>query len=275
MSLVNLQMHAEIEITKFSHCELIGKMWYWIWRSRMIRLKICRRMYFVNMHMCAKIGTSKSYCLSPVTFRNRQSYGLHHKHYIIQLRWNGVKKNLNWWQLDLDLSHFQFLLTIWQIWKRSYFQHKAIACNYRDRTAVIANILRVFSGDHGRSIVFCETKRDADRLAANPAIRQETHALHGDIPQATRERVLKVSCNLSYQLSKILVVVPDAFVFKMYMLTEIFVRCWFSWLFMNKHICIMPAATFCDNSLILFSNPVDINLDLYLNIKIYLKLQFF
>lgn len=57
---------------------------------------------------------------------------------------------------------------------------------------MIANVLQVYSGDHGRAIVFCETKREADNLAASGIIKQESHVLHGDIPQEKRELVLKV-----------------------------------------------------------------------------------
>jgi superfamily II DNA/RNA helicase len=42
-------------------------------------------------------------------------------------------------------------------------------------------------------MIFCETKREADELALNPDIRQETHVIHGDIPQAKRDMVLSVS----------------------------------------------------------------------------------
>ena len=41
-------------------------------------------------------------------------------------------------------------------------------------------------------MVFCEKKRDADELAVSTAIKQETHVLHGDIPQDKREMVLQV-----------------------------------------------------------------------------------
>ena len=41
-------------------------------------------------------------------------------------------------------------------------------------------------------MVFCETKREADELVSSTAIKQETHVLHGDIPQDKREMVLKV-----------------------------------------------------------------------------------
>ena len=41
-------------------------------------------------------------------------------------------------------------------------------------------------------MVFCETKRDADELALSQDIKQETHVIHGDVPQEKREMVLKV-----------------------------------------------------------------------------------
>jgi ATP-dependent RNA helicase DDX21 len=70
-------------------------------------------------------------------------------------------------------------------------EHLAVSCSLRDRTVIIANMLQVYSGAHGRAIIFCETKRDADMLATSNAIRVETHVLHGDIPQDKREMVLK------------------------------------------------------------------------------------
>jgi len=72
------------------------------------------------------------------------------------------------------------------------FQHFAIRCGYHDRAATIGAVLQVYSGSEGRAMVFCETKRDADELALSKDIRQETHVIHGDIPQDKREMVLKV-----------------------------------------------------------------------------------
>jgi ATP-dependent RNA helicase DDX21 len=72
------------------------------------------------------------------------------------------------------------------------FQHYAIKCNYQDRGSTIGDIVQVYSGSHGRAMVFCQTKKDADELACSSAIKQDTHVLHGDIPQAKREIVLKV-----------------------------------------------------------------------------------
>jgi ATP-dependent RNA helicase DDX21 len=49
----------------------------------------------------------------------------------------------------------------------------------------------LYSGNHGRTIVFCATKKDADELAISDAIKQLANVLHGDIPQDKREMVLK------------------------------------------------------------------------------------
>ena len=73
-----------------------------------------------------------------------------------------------------------------------FFQHLAIKCSYQDRSATIGDILSVYSGNHGRAMVFCQTKRDADELATSSDLKQETHVMHGDIPQEKREIVLQV-----------------------------------------------------------------------------------
>ncbi|XP_064633451.1 nucleolar RNA helicase 2-like [Lineus longissimus] len=70
-------------------------------------------------------------------------------------------------------------------------KHYAIKCSYQDRGSTIGDIVQVYSGSHGRAMVFCQTKKDADELACGTAIKQDTHVLHGDIPQPKREIVLK------------------------------------------------------------------------------------
>jgi len=76
-------------------------------------------------------------------------------------------------------------------------QHLAIGCHLRDRTPVIVNTLQVYSGSHGRAIVFCETKREADLLATSNVMTADAHVLHGDIPQDKREMVLKVCVEIT------------------------------------------------------------------------------
>ena len=50
----------------------------------------------------------------------------------------------------------------------------------------------MYSGSHGRTMVFTQTKQDADELAVNPCLSQDARVLHGDIVQKQREVTLKV-----------------------------------------------------------------------------------
>uniref|UniRef100_A0A8C2SSL6 RNA helicase n=1 Tax=Coturnix japonica TaxID=93934 RepID=A0A8C2SSL6_COTJA len=70
-------------------------------------------------------------------------------------------------------------------------EHLAIECHWSQRAAVIGDVIQVYSGSHGRTIVFCETKKDANELALNASIKQDCQSLHGDIPQKQREITLK------------------------------------------------------------------------------------
>ncbi|XP_038599789.1 ATP-dependent RNA helicase DDX50-like [Tachyglossus aculeatus] len=70
-------------------------------------------------------------------------------------------------------------------------EHLAIQCRGNHRAAVIGDVIQVYSGNQGRAIVFCETKKDASEMALNSNIKQEAQALHGDIAQAQREITLK------------------------------------------------------------------------------------
>uniref|UniRef100_A0A2K6FMB9 Nucleolar RNA helicase 2 n=1 Tax=Propithecus coquereli TaxID=379532 RepID=A0A2K6FMB9_PROCO len=70
-------------------------------------------------------------------------------------------------------------------------EHLAIKCHWTQRAAVIGDVIRVYSGHQGRTIVFCETKKEAQELSQNSAIKQDAQSLHGDIPQKQREITLK------------------------------------------------------------------------------------
>ena len=52
---------------------------------------------------------------------------------------------------------------------------------------------QVYSGAHGRAMVFTPTKQEANELALSSALKQDCQVLHGDIPQRQREITLKVS----------------------------------------------------------------------------------
>uniref|UniRef100_A0A8C6V2Y5 RNA helicase n=1 Tax=Neogobius melanostomus TaxID=47308 RepID=A0A8C6V2Y5_9GOBI len=79
-------------------------------------------------------------------------------------------------------------------------EHLAIACHWSQRAAVIGDVIQVYSGSHGRTIVFCETKKDANELALNSSIKQTTQSLHGDIPQKQRELTLKGFRNGTFEV---------------------------------------------------------------------------
>ncbi|XP_061670258.1 nucleolar RNA helicase 2 [Syngnathoides biaculeatus] len=79
-------------------------------------------------------------------------------------------------------------------------EHLAIACHWSQRAAVIGDVIQVYSGRQGRTIIFCETKKEANELSMNASIKQSTQSLHGDIPQAQREMTLKGFRNGSFEV---------------------------------------------------------------------------
>ncbi|XP_027316556.1 nucleolar RNA helicase 2 [Anas platyrhynchos] len=70
-------------------------------------------------------------------------------------------------------------------------EHLAIQCRSSQRAEVLGDIIQVYSGSRGRTIIFCETKKEANELALNSSLKQDAQSLHGDIPQKQREVTLK------------------------------------------------------------------------------------
>nr|XP_006630629.1 PREDICTED: nucleolar RNA helicase 2 [Lepisosteus oculatus] len=79
-------------------------------------------------------------------------------------------------------------------------EHLAIMCHWTKRASVIGDVIQVYSGSHGRTIVFCETKREVDELTHNESIKQVAQPLHGDIAQKQRELTLKGFRNGSFEV---------------------------------------------------------------------------
>uniref|UniRef100_J3SD19 RNA helicase n=1 Tax=Crotalus adamanteus TaxID=8729 RepID=J3SD19_CROAD len=79
-------------------------------------------------------------------------------------------------------------------------EHLAIECHWSQRAAVIGDVIQVYSGSHGRTIIFCETKKEATELALNASIKQDAQSLHGDIPQKQREVTLKGFRNGAFEV---------------------------------------------------------------------------
>lgn len=61
-------------------------------------------------------------------------------------------------------------------------QHLAINCPYHQRIQVIGDVVLLYSGKHCRTIIFTETKKEANDIMMNSNIKQECQVLHGDIP---------------------------------------------------------------------------------------------
>lgn len=70
-------------------------------------------------------------------------------------------------------------------------QHLAIRCPWQERNATLRDVIQVYSGAHGRTMVFTQTKNEANELALKAGIKQESQPLHGDIPQKQREITLE------------------------------------------------------------------------------------
>ena len=49
----------------------------------------------------------------------------------------------------------------------------------------------MYSGFQGRTIIFCEMKKEAQELSQNVVVRQDAQSLHGDISYKQREITLK------------------------------------------------------------------------------------
>lgn len=67
-----------------------------------------------------------------------------------------------------------------------------LPCHWSQRATVAADLVRCY-GALGRSIIFCETKRDCNELVASLGEAMRAQPLHGDIPQQQRE-VLHFFC---------------------------------------------------------------------------------
>jgi ATP-dependent RNA helicase DDX21 len=69
--------------------------------------------------------------------------------------------------------------------------HLAINCPFHNRIAVLADLLVVYGGVTGKTIVFTQTKADANSLILTDKIKEDVEVMHGDIAQNQREVTLK------------------------------------------------------------------------------------
>eukprot|EP00898_Chlorokybus_atmophyticus_P002543 jgi/Chlat1/328/Chrsp1S00218 len=72
----------------------------------------------------------------------------------------------------------------------SAVRHMLLPCRWQQRTQLIADVIKCYARGESRSIVFTETKHDADELAAALGSTLKARALHGDVAQSQREAIL-------------------------------------------------------------------------------------
>ena len=72
-------------------------------------------------------------------------------------------------------------------------KHLVLPCHWTQRSSIVADMVRSH-GCAGRSIIFTDTKKDANELTASLTEVCGAMALHGDIPQV---------CALSYMLCEV------------------------------------------------------------------------
>lgn len=68
--------------------------------------------------------------------------------------------------------------------------HLAIECPYHNRVAALADVLVCYGGN-AKTIVFTQTKQDANQLILSEKIKQDMEVMHGDIAQNQREVTIK------------------------------------------------------------------------------------
>jgi len=68
--------------------------------------------------------------------------------------------------------------------------HLAISCPFQNRLSALADVL-VCYGKQGKTIVFTQTKADANSLILSDKIKQDIEVMHGDIAQNQREVTMK------------------------------------------------------------------------------------
>ena len=70
-------------------------------------------------------------------------------------------------------------------------RHIAIPAHWTSRAATISDVIAMYAGTTGRVIIFCETKLECNDLSVDDGLKYESKALHGDVPQATRETTME------------------------------------------------------------------------------------
>lgn len=67
-------------------------------------------------------------------------------------------------------------------------EHLSMLCTSPHQfISTISDVVSVYCGQHGRAIIFSETKREANDVLLKGNLKVDCQVLHGDIPQKQRE----------------------------------------------------------------------------------------
>lgn len=83
--------------------------------------------------------------------------------------------------------------------------HLAIACPPKERGDTLVDVVKIYAGSFGKTILFCDTKAECNEVAGHEKLVNSlggVAVLHGDIPQGQRDQTLQ-----SYRESKVRVLV--------------------------------------------------------------------
>ena len=69
--------------------------------------------------------------------------------------------------------------------------HLALNCPFQNKISLLADVFRCYGGLKGKSIVFSQTKVEANSIILSEKMRNNAEVLHGDISQNQREVTLK------------------------------------------------------------------------------------
>merc|ERR1712137_1203177 len=69
-------------------------------------------------------------------------------------------------------------------------EHMAISCSRAVRQQTLSDVVKVYSGLKGRTLIFANTKNECNDIALNSSISNDCQVLHGDIHQTQREVTL-------------------------------------------------------------------------------------
>ena len=73
-------------------------------------------------------------------------------------------------------------------------EHRYVVCRIEDKTNIIVQFLRARPGDRG--VIFCRTKKGAQKLASQMIAKNfKTDAIHGDLQQKERDKVMRAFVN--------------------------------------------------------------------------------